>query len=170
MRCTSDPLVRPLSPADRVAVEELFADDGGYAERVHGRSAAPEDVHDLFTARPPECEAEQKHTMGLWTEDELVGVADLLVDYPEAGTNYLGLLQIRADRKGLGLAAQFHRELMALFRGGSVWRLSVVDSNREVVGFWQRMGYTLTGETRRWTSPSGASREALIMERASSES
>lgn len=159
--------VRPLSPADRVAVEALFADDGGYAERVPGRGATPEDVHDLFTARPPECAAEQKHTMGLWAEGELVGVADLLVDYPEVGTIYLGLLQICADRQGLGLAARFHRELMVLFSGGSVWRLSVVDSNREVVGFSQRMGYALTGETRPWISPSGVPREALIMERTS---
>lgn len=158
--------IRPLRPTDRIAVEELFADDGGYAQRVHGRAATSADVHNLFNARPAECTVEQKHTMGLFAEHDLVGVADLLIDFPEVGTNYLGLLQIRADHQGQGLAAQFHRELTAMFDSGRVWRLSVVDSNREVIGFWHRMGYALTGETRQWTSTSGASRAALIMERA----
>lgn len=164
-----DPHVRPLSMADWSAVEELFANDGGYAERVHGRGATAEDVDDLFNARPSTCAAEQKHTMGLWLEEELVGVADLIVDYPETGTNYIGLLQIRADRQGQGLAARFHHELTQLFPGCQLWRLSVVDSNREVVGFWQRMGYSLTGETRQWASSSGATRDVLIMERRCSE-
>ena len=161
-----DPQLRPLTLDDRASVEALFADDGGYAERVHGRAAAPEDVDELFSARPPATAPEQKHTMGLWAGAELVGVADVLVDFPESGTNFLGLLQIRADRQGQGLAARLHGELMERFPGATRWRLSVVDTNGEVVGFWERMGYVLTGETRHWTSPSGATRETLIMERA----
>ena len=49
---------------------------------------------------------------GLWS---VLLVADLLVDYPEARMTYLGLLQIRADHQGRGLAAQFDRKLMELF-------------------------------------------------------
>lgn len=157
--------VRPLTVSDRASVAVLFADDGGYAERVHGRGTTPQDVDDMFNARPPASAPEQKHAVGLWGGADLVGVADLLVDFPKIGTNYLGLLQIRADHQGQGLAARFRRELMELFPGARVWRLSVVNTNSDVVGFWQRMGYNLTGETRQWTSPSGASREALIMER-----
>ncbi|ATH96960.1 hypothetical protein HMPREF3157_00745 [Dermabacter sp. HMSC06F07] len=107
--------VLPLTLSDRPCVAELFVDDGGYAERVHGAGAAPEDIDDQFNARPAASVPEQKHTMGLWVSRTLVGVADLLVDYPEVRIAHLGLLQIRADHQGRGLAAQFDRKLMELF-------------------------------------------------------
>lgn len=157
--------IRPLSPSDPSALEDVFHDDGGYAMRVHGRATMPNDVDELFTSFPPAASQGQRHTLGLWLDDELVGVADLLVDHPEAGTNYLGLLQIRAARQGRGLAREFHDELVSRFPSADRWRLSVVDTNIDVLGFWERLGYRRTGEVRAWSSSSGARHETILMER-----
>lgn len=86
-------------------------------------------------------------------------------DFPELGTNYLGVLQIRADCQGQGLARAFHDQIAATFQEARRWRLTVVDTNSDVQGFWERMGYEQTGESRPWNSGSGVEHSVFVMER-----
>lgn len=159
----TSPTIRSLNPDDGDDVLEVLLHDGGYAERVHGRAAVASDVADLFTSRPAGVGADRGHVLGLVVDDALVGVAALVEDHPEAGTHYLGLLQMHAAHQGRGLARTFHELLVARFPHATSWLLSVVDSNDEVVGFWRRMGYRATGEERSWTSPSGAQHAVTMM-------
>lgn len=155
--------ITALTTAHRDAIARVLADDGGYTVRVTGRPADDDDVTALLTEAPADAAPGNHHVLGLWAGDELVGVAALVVDWPEAGVTWLALLLVRADHHGQGLARGFHEALQERFAG--TWRLAVVDTNAQVIPFWERLGYARTGETRRWSSGSGAEHEVGVMER-----
>lgn len=155
---------RLLTDADLPALIDLLADDGGYTERVNGRPSVPEDARALLAERPPTAHPDQKRTLGLFEDEALVGVADTMSDWPEPGTTYLGLLQIRGSRQGQGLGRLLHDALLELEPGARTWRLTVVDTNIEATGFWERLGYRRTGEVKPWTSPTGLPHDAVVME------
>jgi ribosomal protein S18 acetylase RimI-like enzyme len=74
-------------------------------------------------------------------------LVDLWLDQPEPGTAHLGLLLVREALQGQGLG----REAMAALEAGlaasgcAALRLSVTDENREVEGFWERLGFATVG-------------------------
>lgn len=80
----------------------------------------------------------------------LVGLVDLAAGYPSDHTVFLGLLAVveNRQRSGIGRAAYEAVEAFA-FRelNARKMRLAVVESN-PVSGFWQKMGFSETGEVR----------------------
>ena len=104
----------------------------------------------------------------MWADDELVGLLDLLLRYPDEETVYVGLLQIDHDRQGQGIGAAacraLDREVAARWPWARRLRLSVVRTNDQVLGFWRRMGFTETGEVRPWRYDKLES-EVLLMDR-----
>ena len=72
---------------------------------------------------------------------------DLWLDQPEPGTAHLGLLLVRQALQGQGLGREVVTalELALLAAGGDLLRLSVADENREVEGFWERLGFAAVG-------------------------
>lgn len=156
--------IRPLTSADSDAIAALFAHDGGYAQRVHGRPASASDVEDFLTAVPPGLPTASKHSLGLIEDGELVAVADVIDGYPEPGVAYIGLLQVKGSAQGHGHGRRLHDAARELLPGVGRWRLSVIDANAQATAFWERLGYQRTAEERPWTSPSGAERTAFVME------
>jgi hypothetical protein len=63
----------------------------------------------------------------VWAGDELVGILDLLLRYPDDETLYIGLLQIDRPRQGQGIGAA---ACQALEREGEVrlWRYDKLES------------------------------------------
>lgn len=156
--------LRELTPADAAAVWEVLRDDGGFSARVEGRAPRRADVDALFEARPPEVEAERKHTLGWFEDGRLVAVADVVEDWPQAGVDYLGLLLVRATHQGRGVGRRFHEAVVTRF-GAERWRLSVVASNaRGAVPFWQALGYVEV-DRRPWQNERGDDGVAIVMER-----
>ena len=64
---------------------------------------------------------------------------------------FIGLLLVQRSRQGQGVGAE---AMAAVERYVGQWpearrfRLAVVDTNAPVLGFWRRMGFEPTGETR----------------------
>lgn len=155
-------VVRSLDSTDREEILRVLQDDGGYAARVNGEQADSRTVASLLNDKPSEVGADDHYVMGLWVDDELAGVASFVVGWPSPDITYLGLLQLRTSHQGRGFARAFHQVLRAEFPGR--WRLTVVDTNAEVLPFWERLGYALTGKTKEWTSDSGLRHEVVVME------
>lgn len=143
-------------------VSRTDPNDGGYAVRVNGQPAESHDVTELLTAKPPRVASKNHHAVGLRVGGDLAGVASLVVGWPEPDITFLGLLQMRADHQGKGLARYFHQALRTMFPGR--WRLTVVDTNAQVIPIWERLGYLATGRSTDWTSPSGLHHETVEME------
>ncbi len=83
-------------------------------------------------------------------DGEAIGVVDLIKDFPEPCTSFLGLFLLRetSQRKGLGKEAYAAVEAYAIQDlVAKKIRLAVVDAN-PVLPFWEKMGFKETGELR----------------------
>lgn len=156
--------VRALTPRDSDIIGEVLADDGECLQRIEGRAADATDVEGLFTGRPPSLGSARKLTYGLFEDDQLVAVADVLDGWPQEDAAYIGLLQVRGSLHGQGLGRAFHDELLGLLSDKYRWRLSVLDANAQALGFWERLGYRETGERKPWTGKAGAEHTAILLE------
>jgi len=93
-----------------------------------------------------------------------VGIVDVIDGYPRAATMFIGLLAIVEGRQGNGIGRAVVRELESYARTrwrASRMRLAVVATN-PVVGFWDKMGFRLTGETRTYEGEALTSTVSLM--------
>jgi RimJ/RimL family protein N-acetyltransferase len=146
-----DLTLRELGSGDEAVLQALLESDPDYTVRVTGYPPGPSDALSLLMGRPESVPESHKFVLGLFDGAELVAVVDLLRGYPEASFVFIGLLLVRSSRQrsGVGAAA-----LAAVERYAGQWpearrfRLAVVDTNAAVLGFWRRMGFEPTGETK----------------------
>ena len=107
-----------------------------------------ETLREQLTILPPNAHLEQKLFMGLWEEDTLVAIADLVKDWPKSGTVYIGwfMLANRLQHKGLG--SRLERQIEGYLRaaGYHTMRLACVEENLPALSFWQRCGFHCTGQ------------------------
>lgn len=152
-----------LDPArDEPAVTELSLACADYALLVTGENPKQSDGADFFRDAPPGHPAESMLKLGILDRDDrMLGVIDVVRDYPEPATWYVGLLLIHPDhrRRGLGRAAMAGLEGFARDAGISRLMLSVVGANADASRFWTSLGFR---ETRRIASRIGAKDHALI--------
>jgi GNAT superfamily N-acetyltransferase len=146
-----DLTLRELGAGDEDALQALLESDPDYSVRVTGYPPGPSDALSLLMVRPESVPESHKVVVGAFEGAELVAVVDLLRGYPEPSCVFLGLLLVQGPRQGSGLGSAV---MAAVERYAAQWpearrfRLAVVDTNAAVLGFWRRMGFEATGETR----------------------
>ena len=92
-------------PEELAALQRIFESDEDFALRVTGHPPGPADAQSTLMFVPEGKSPDDKAVFGVWAGDELVGVLDLLLRYPDDETVYLGLLLIDRDRQGRGIGA-----------------------------------------------------------------
>ena len=141
-------------PDELRALQRVVESDEGFALRVTGHPPGPADAQSTLMFVPEGSSPDDKAPFGVWVGDELVGLLDLLLRYPDDETLYIGLLQIDRGRQGQGIGTAaiqaLERELLPRWPWVRRLRLSVVRGNDQVLGFWRRLGFTETGEVRPW--------------------
>jgi uncharacterized protein len=135
---------------------------------VTGDPAEPADAQSTLMFVPEGRSPDDKAPFGVWAGDELVGLLDLLLRYPDDQTVYLGLLLIDRAHQGQGIGAAafqaLERDLLPRWPWARRLRLSVVGANDQVLGFWRRLGFAETGELRPWRYDKLES-EAILMDK-----
>ena len=157
--------------ADReelAALQRVIESDEDYFLRVTGHPPGPADAQSTLMFVPEGTSPDDKAPFGVWAGDELVGLLDLLLRYPDDETIYIGLLLIdRAHQgQGVGTAAiqALDRDLLPRWPWARRLRLSVVRANDQTLGFWRRLGFTETGEVRPWRHDKLES-ESILMDK-----
>lgn len=147
--------LRQITADDVDAVQALIESDPGYAERVTGQPPGPSDAQSLLMMRPPDLREEDKIVLGAWSGPDLVGLVDLLRDWPEPGTVHVGLLEVHGDHQGHGLGRVIHGRLVEEVRRWpriTVLRAAIVETNAaQAEPFWRAMGYQPEGEAKPYT-------------------
>jgi GNAT superfamily N-acetyltransferase len=128
--------LRPITPEDVDAVQELIESDPGYTERITGYPPGASDAQSLLMMRPESLPEESKVVLGAFEADQLVAVVDLLRGFPNDHTAFIGLLEVHATHQGRGygrttyqLAQQYVETTWPEIR---TMRLAVVDTNAQV--------------------------------------
>jgi len=129
------------------AVQQLFVRCTDFIERIEARPTRGDEATHLLEDLPPGREPSDKLALGVVQHGALVGVIDLVRDFPRAGTWYVGLLLLAPECRGNGLGERIHDALAAWIaeQGGSRLRLIVQEQNPAALRFWLRLGYQVCG-------------------------
>ena len=106
---------------------------------------------------------EHKHFVGFYDgEGQLTAILDLITGYPEQDDAFLGWFMVDAKQQGAGIGSQIFADLRAALRAQGYDRLSVAvpPENSEAVAFWEKQGFTDSGQEMVWNE-----RKTSIMER-----
>ncbi|WP_225047788.1 GNAT family N-acetyltransferase [Lacticaseibacillus kribbianus] len=139
---------KPVSAmSDRKAALALYQGAPDYFRLTHQPAPTRATVTEDRLAKPADAPASAKH-YGLLLENGVpVGVLDLLVGYPDAGTVYIGLLLLPASNQRRGLGRQAVAQLAAHFKDYARLRVAVVDDNKPAAAFWQAEGFVPVSAT-----------------------
>jgi ribosomal protein S18 acetylase RimI-like enzyme len=145
--------LREITPDDVGAVQALIESDPGYTEWITGYPPGEADAQSLLMMRPDGLAEEQKVVLGVFDDQELTAVVDLLRGYPNERTAFIGLLEVHKNHQGRGTGAAAYRAMERYVE--QTWpevmtlRLAVVDTNAEEArGFWEKQGFEATGEAK----------------------
>ena len=103
------------------------------------------DMHAL----PPRKEYKDKYYLGYYEGDRLTAVMDLILEYPDTQTAFIGFFMTEISVQNRGIGSQIIRELCGHLKeaGFSAIRLGWVRGNPQAESFWHKNGFVETGVT-----------------------
>ena len=136
--------IKYLSAENNKIVEKLCEKCSGYYILHDGILPSKEQIDEIFTALPPNKNYEDKFILGIYKFDELVGIVDIIKDFPTIGEWMLGLMIIEPEERGNGLGKIVHEALIgwAIDFGAKSFRIGVIEYNYNGIKFWSSLGYT----------------------------
>lgn len=138
--------IRTLSAtSDHDAVFDLFKQAADYVMLEDGHPPNRATVDAFFNDRPPKIAAKNALQLGVFEDDQLLGILGMLFGYPEATDCYIGLLVMSPEARGRGVGAQAlaHATSLARTRGAQRQLVAVLDQNPKGRAFWEREGFVL---------------------------
>lgn len=128
-------------------LQELLERCEAFEMLVTGHPPDPHAAEDLLTEVPPDHPSRDKFVIGVWTQQGLTAVIDLLRDFPQPRVWYLGLLLVAPEARGSGFGARLVEALKTWIasHGGRAIRLAVQDQNPAALRFWLRHGFVQVG-------------------------
>lgn len=144
--------LRTLSYKDINEVERIYRESPGFFELLAGvKEVPPEYVLSDMEAVPPNFDKKNKYFIGVFLEDanQMIGVADFLISYPQYGKGCFGLLLLSEgfQSRGYGKEAVQQVEKWAYEQHGvREITLGVELINKKAYSFWTKCNYVPTGE------------------------
>lgn len=142
-------------------VQEILNEVPTYMLIAEGLSSDPNAAQAALSALPPNCSRDQKYNFLVLNHNQAVGFVDVLKDYPNVGTLNLGLLAIRESchKKNIGQSTYQLVEAYAKENLNSVKVRLAFNEHNPVEGFWKKMGFLRTGESKTYK---GVQKESLV--------
>jgi GNAT superfamily N-acetyltransferase len=138
--------VARLDPTHCDALQQLHERCAEYIELISGAPPAADTAAELLEERPPGTSEGDKFVVGVYSAGQLIAAVDLIRDYPEAGTWWVGNLMVDPDCRRQGLGARLYQacERWMATQGARRIGLCVQEQNPGAYRFWTRMGYRQT--------------------------
>ena len=139
--------VRRLNESDAPAMLALSEKNTVYY-RYHAPAPSLDDMREGLTAIPPGKTTADKYYVGFFDGETLAAVLDLVLDYPETGTAFIGLFMLDTTYQGKGAGSSLFSCIAgALAHGGyKKLRLAIDKGNPQSEAFWTKNGFVKTGE------------------------
>ena len=99
---------------------------------------------EIFSDLPPGKNYEDKFVLGIYKNtNELIGIIDIIKNFPVDGEWMLGLLLIEPEERDNGLGKLIHKGLVqwAVKVGSKSFRIGVIEDNHKGKRFWSDLGY-----------------------------
>lgn len=136
--------IKHLSQDNSNSVERLCKKCLDYYILCDGVLPSKEDIDKIFTDLPPNKNFKDKFILGVYKSDKLVGIIDIIKDFPTIGEWMLGLMLIEPEERGNGLGKIIHESLIEWAKGlgANSFRIGVIEDNYKAFNFWFTLGYT----------------------------
>jgi len=111
---------------------------------LHGiEEIGNETVLDFFNELPNGKKKEDKFVLGLFKQENLIGVIEGVKDYPIEGTWFIGQMMVDSQKRSSGLGASFFDEFQDWAEDNRVetLRLAVMCDNTLAEKFWKSRGF-----------------------------
>lgn len=111
-----------------------------------------ENLKENLTALPPGKTMDDKFFVGFYQEGQLVALLDLILDYPDAGTAYIGWFMMNREFQGKGIGGSIVGEILSFLKEENFCsvELGYIKGNEQAEHFWRKNGFAATG-TEAWT-------------------
>jgi ribosomal protein S18 acetylase RimI-like enzyme len=131
--------------SDFVALQALHLRCADFIEATTGHPPRDDEAARLLAGLPRGKTLADKQVLGVHRDNQMVGVVELLRDYPDATDWYIGLLLLSPDVRGGGLGTSLVDEIVrrVVVEGGRALHLVVREDNARAFAFWQRRGFEL---------------------------
>lgn len=99
-------------------------------------------------AVPPGMTSDNKYYLGFWESDQLVAILDLILQYPNQETAFVGLFMMEQSKQGSGNGSKIISELCNRLHheGYTCVRLAYAKGNKQSQTFWLKNQFRPTGE------------------------
>ena len=133
--------IKRLGHADTDNLQRFLALFEDFFLLCEGVKGSAEDL--LETCPSSKNVAQDKLVLGVYKNQELIGLIDLIQDYPEKGTWTIGYLLVHPQYRSSGYGRIFVEGLAAvlLVCGATKLRCIVQEQNPRALRFWQKCGF-----------------------------
>ena len=169
-----------LSLEERITIMKLIVNDLSSCYKV--RQILEEDIYDVsslckgnptyytcikseptienikkdWTALPPGKTMDDKFFVGFYKENQLIAIMDLITEYPDNNTVFIGFFMMNKKYQSLGIGTKIIDEAIYFLKkeGFKYVRLGYIKGNLESENFWIRNKFTSAGiesETESYT-------------------
>lgn len=106
-----------------------------------------ESILEDMKALPPKIDYKDKYYIGFFEKDKLVAVMDLILNYPNEETVYIGLFMMCRSEQGKGIGSVIISECCERIEnnGYHFVRLGFAKGNPQSEAFWKKNGFKQTG-------------------------
>ena len=141
--------VRTLIEEDIPSVLSLCKDNTLYYEYYPPLPNTLSIKEDMY-ALPKNKMMKDKYYVGYFEKNELIGVMDLIKDYPNNETCFIGFFMIKKDKQNKGKGSSIIDELCFYLKtlGYKYLKLAWVKGNPESEHFWLKKDFVNIGETK----------------------
>ncbi|MBS7209769.1 MAG: GNAT family N-acetyltransferase [Lachnospiraceae bacterium] len=138
--------VKELTETDIDEIYELELGNPLYY-RYGPPAVTRESVLKEMKALPPKKTYEDKYYIGFWDKEKLIAIMDLIVEYPNEDTAFIGLFMLEKSVQGNGVGTDIIAEFSSYMKsiGYSFVRLGYVKGNPQSKAFWLKNSFEETG-------------------------
>ncbi len=140
-----------LSQANIEEIQSLCDSCNDYFLISQGCKTIGNEALDILTSLPPHNDMNDKDVIGIYnTQKKLIGLVDLVKNYPNEGVWIIGLMLIdpKERRKKIGQEMDKIIKTHVLSQSGKAIQLGVLRENKTGRAFWGKLGYLKVGETK----------------------
>ncbi len=132
-----------LSLDDIESVDQLCKECEDYFLLHDGCLHTKKNLEEIFTSLPPNKQPQDKFVLGIFYKDQLIGIIDLVRDFPTIGQWIIGLFLLKEKERGKGIGKLIHSTLseIVLNLNGKSLRIGVSKENVNGLKFWGNLGY-----------------------------
>ncbi|MTI67863.1 MAG: GNAT family N-acetyltransferase [Firmicutes bacterium] len=137
--------IKSLTIENIKLVESLCEKCSDYYILHDGILPSKKETKEILTALPPNKNYDDKFVLGVFKyNNKLIGIIDIIKDFPVIGEWMLGLMLIDPEERGNGLGKMIHKELVqwTINLGSKSLRIGVIEDNHKGIKFWSNLGYT----------------------------